>query len=455
MYQYAGGDGEASIGTYHGQQPLLKGKERAARLFRDLYAVLAEMEHNGACISMPTNRHLHELYETKLRGLREEIVQVLGPINLNSPTQLAKALQKAVPQVNLALKDWKIVVGDGEDLETSTKREVLERESHKHPILKKVLEFRSYRTRHSTFIKSVYEKYAVEHYGSYFIHPTFRSDVTETYRLSSQRPNGQNIPRKDNDDAELTIKKQFVSRFKGGEILDADQSQIEIRYAAWLSQDPKMIAAVESGEDIHTAMAAIMLDKPTREVTEQERQDCKARTFLILYGGGARKLSADLKISRRRAQRMIDEYFLTFSGLKRFIDETHLKARRNLSVTTAFGFTRNFLQPDHWDSPEGWTIQRQAFNTLVQNGAACVTYCSMIWLQRQLEKECLQSKLILQVHDSIVVDVYPGERDRIAELVTASMEGARSITTEYGVDLDIPLRCDVQVGPNWGELSGL
>lgn len=455
MYQYAGGDGEASIGAYLGQQALLEGKSQATRLFKDLYQTLAEMEHNGACISMNTNRELDKLYQAKLARLREEIVDVLGPINLNSPMQLAKALKAHVPNVNLALREWKRIVGDDEDEETSTKRDVLEREAHKHPIIAKVLEFRSYRTRHSTFIKSVHEKYAQHHSGAYFVHPTFRTDVVETYRLSSQQPNGQNVPRKDNDDAELTVKKQFVSRFKGGEILEADQSQIEIRFAAWLSQDANMIAAIESGEDIHTAMAAIMLDKPVAEVTEIERQECKTRTFLILYGGGANKLARDLKISRRRAQRMIDEYFETFSGLANFIHETHRNVRRDLKVTTVFGFERHFIQPEHWDSPEGWTIQRQAFNTKVQNGAACVTYCSMIWLQEQLEKEGLKSKLILQVHDSVVVDVYPGERDRIVELVTRSMEGARDITNLYGVDIDIPLRCDVEVGKNWGELNAI
>ncbi|MCP3657199.1 MAG: hypothetical protein GY766_20290, partial [Herbaspirillum sp.] len=343
-------------------------------------------------------------------------------------------------------------VGDEEDEETSTKRTVLEREAHKHPVIAKVLEFRKYRTRHSTFIKGVYEKHAVHHSGQWFIHPTYRTDVVETYRLSSQAPNDQNFPRKDNDDPVLTVKKQFISRFNGGKIMEADQSQVEIRWAAMLSGDEKMLEAIASGEDIHTAMAAIMLSKDASEVTSIERQECKARTFLILYGGGAKKLAADLKISRRQAQRMIDEYFQTFVGLRRYIDKVHADVRRDLYVETLWGFRRHFVRPDQWDSPEGWSIQRQAFNTMVQNGAVCVTYCSMIWLDQQLQDEGLKSILFKQVHDSMVVDVYPGEMERVAELVRESMENAGTIAKKYGVNITVPLHCDVEVGNNWGEV---
>jgi DNA polymerase-1 len=467
QYEYAGGDGEASIGTYLGQQPLLEGFERPRQLMGDLYDVLARIEHNGACVDVPMNRKLDTLYEEKLFDLRQQIVDVLGPINLNAPAQLAEALKAAVPIINLSLRDWKRALGDGEDEETTTKRAILERESHKHPIIEKVLEFRSYRTRHSTFIKGVFEKHLCQHLSNeWYIHPSFRTDVTETYRLSTRQPSGQNIPRKDNDDPDLTIKKQFVSRFEGGEILEADQSQVEIRFAAWLSQDPKMIAAIESGEDIHYAMAAIMLDKkvppknqedtcdPDIYVTKPERQECKTRTFLILYGGGANKLASDLKISRRRAQRMIDEYFETFKGLKQYIDQVHLDVRRDLMVKTVFGFERRFVEPEHWDSRDGWSIYRQAFNTKVQSGAACITYLAMIWLDQAIHDYDLKSKMILQIHDSIVVDVHPGERDQVVRLIRQAMEveTVRMMANEYDINFTVPLKCDVGVGKNWGEL---
>ena len=457
QYEYCGGDGEASIGSYRGQVALLEklDLDRPMKLMLDLYPVLAKMEHHGSCISMEENRRLDELYQAKLAVLREDIVVDLGPINLNSHQQLGAALKELIPDIKLTVRDWTRIVGDDEDEETSTKRTVLERESHKHPVIAKVLEYRSYRVRHSTFIKGVYEKHATKHSGDWYIHPTYRSDVVETYRLSSQAPNDQNFPRKDNDDPVLTVKKQFVSRFMDGVILEADQSQVEIRFAAMISGDEKMLVAIASGEDIHTAMAAIMLNKPACEVSKTERQECKARTFLILYGGGAKKLAADLKISRRRAQRMIDEYFETFTGLRKFIDKAHADVRRDLYVETVWGFKRHFVRPDQWDSPDGWSVQRQAFNTLVQNGAVGVTYCSMIWLDRKLEEEGLRSLLFKQVHDSMVIDVAPGEVERVAELVRWSMEHAAEIAKDYDVDITVPLHCDVEVGQNWGEVEAL
>lgn len=469
QYDYAGADAEASIGAWLAQEELLqqKGLGRPARLMYDLYPVLARMEHNGGAISMEMNRELDRLYSIKLADLRERIVEVLGPINLNSHQQLAKALKEAVPNITLTLRDWVRVVGDEEDEEAVTKREVLERESHKHPVIELVLEYRKYRTRHSTFIRGVYEKHAVQHGGNWFVHATYRSDVVETYRLSSQAPNDQNSPRKDKDDPVLTIKKQFISRFKGGKVLEADQSQVEIRWAAYLSQDEKMLAAIRSGEDIHYAMAAIMLGKkvpppgeeedcdPKVYVTVNDRQECKARTFLILYGGGAKKLARDLKISVRKAQRLIDEYFAAFAGLRSYIDKVHADVRRDLYVETAWGFRRYFVQPDNWDAPEGWSILRQAFNTMVQNGAVCVTYCSMIWLDAALQREGLRSVLFKQVHDSMVIDVYPGELQRVTELVRYSMEHAAEIAKDYGVDITVPLHCDIAVGDNWGEVEKL
>lgn len=455
QYQYAGGDGEASIGTYLGQKEIIRklGLERPHSLYLDLYPVLCDMEHHGAAIDLVENARLDALYTEKLAGLRQEIVAILGPVNPDAHAKLAEALKKAVPKINLSL--WKRVLSNDEDEEISTKREVLEREAHLHPIISKVLEYRKYRVRRSTFLKAPREKHASKHSGGVFLHTNFNTARVETYRLSSSSPPLHSSPRKDNDDPNLTIKRQFVSRFAGGQVLEADQKQVEIRFAAWLSGDKKMLEAIASGDDIHVAMAAIMLDKPVAEVTEKERQECKARTFLILYGGGAAKLSRDLNITRRKAQRMINEYFATFLGLKAFIDRAHRNVRTSLHVETAFGFKRNFVQPEHWDSPDGWSIQRQAFNTLVQNGAACLTYCSMIWLHEQMSIRGLRSKLFLQVHDSMVVDVYPGELDVVARLVKHSMEDAAETAKRYGVDFDVPLACDLAVGPSWGETEAL
>jgi DNA polymerase I-like protein with 3'-5' exonuclease and polymerase domains len=457
MYQYAGGDGEASIGAALGQMPVISANfERPARLFRQLYAVFAEMEHNGACVDLDVTRELAGLYEVKLQELREKIVAILGPVNPNSPVALAPALKKAIPNINLRVKEWQRIIGDDDDEDISTKRQILERERHKHPVLDIILEFRSYRTRYSTFIKGVLEKYAKNHHGAFYIHPSFHLDRTETYRSSSSNPNGQNYPKGD-DDPVYTIKRQFVSRFPRGQILDADQSQIEIRMAAWLSGDTKMISAIESGEDIHAAMASQMLGKPEAQITEKERDECKARTFLILYGGGGKKLAQDLGIPTKEANKMIREYYETFQGLKHYIDKTRQQVMRDLQVETPFGFIRQFAAPDHWNSAEGWLIQRQAFNTKVQNTAWCVTACALVVIQNEIEKRQLKSKLILQVHDNAIVDVYPGELDEIANIVKWAMEiEAPRITREdYGININIPLQCNIKVGKNWGQTQPL
>lgn len=454
MLQYAGADGEASIGAFRGQAKRIAdtGQDlRPLNLVHEFYQVLCELEHNGACVDMAENTRLNDRYLAKLSELRAQITLALGPINPNSPDQLAEALKRVIPGINLVPpKELKRALGDEESDEASTARVVLERESEKHPVLKTILEFRKYRVRNSTFIEQLRAKYATTHPdGRTYIHPSFNIS-TGTYRTASSQPNGQNIPRKDNDDPDISIKRQFVSRFAGGGIVEADQSQLEIRYAAWLSNDQAMREAINTGQDIHTAMASIMLGKPIESITKAERQACKSRTFLILYGGGAKKLARDLKIAEVDARRMIDEYFATFSGLKLFIDDVHETVRRDLKVTTAFGFVRSWRAPSSWDRSDGWSIQRQAFNTHVQSGAACMEYCANIALHR--EWGSLKSKRVLVVHDSTVVDYHPDELEEVKRLLKWSKEvGSVQVAREIaGIDFATPLRCDLSVGQSWG-----
>lgn len=462
MYLYAGADAEASIATYRGQETQLSDMQRPHELMRRLYAVLARIEFNGIRVDVDENRCLCKAYLDRMDQAQRKIEAVLGPVNLNSPTQLARALQANVPGIDLTLKDWRNLVGNAEDSDISTAREILERESYKDPVIQDVLEHRRYRTRHSTFIKGVYEKHLQYHHGAHFLHTHYRTDLVETFRLSSQAPNMMNMPTKDYKDPELSIKRQFVSRFPGGQILEVDLSQIEIRYAAWISSDRAMIRAIESGEDIHTMMAATLLGKDPGDVSEQERYECKTRTFLIMYGGGATKLMDQLlksdvaprKVSKRQAIGMIQDYFRTFHGLKEFIDETRARVRRDLAVETEFGFRRRFVEPDFWRSSDGYRVERQAFNTLVQSGAACITYCAMIWLQNELERCNFQSRMVGQVHDSVVFDVHPEELTEIQRIAKTGMEIASvEEARNYGVDFTLPLRADIAIGDSWGTVQ--
>jgi DNA polymerase-1 len=491
MYEYCAADGQVSLVAAEQQLAALaagpQGLEGAAHLLRDLYPILTDMTAAGARIDPATNAELDALYQGKLAQLKGEITQILGPINLNSPDQLAAALKKAVPGIDLSLRRIKKALDDNrriggvgssasyelEEEEVSTDRRTLEREAAKHPVIGLILEHRKYRVRHSTFIEGLREKHLVAHHGAEWVHPDFRSDVTDTYRLSSRNPNGQNMPRND-PDANLSVKRQFVSRFEGGEILEIDMSQIELRVAAWFSGDRRMQDAFAAGVDIHRSMAGQMLNKAPETVTDEERQSAKTRTFLIMYGGGATKLADELKVSTKRASELIKQYFATYPQLKRAIDETHQAVQLSCDVTTPFGFQRTFFPPDNWMTADGWQVRRQAWNTIIQNTAACLMYCAMIRVRELMDAGrttyfptvaqgpnvrgvitgmtlAYKSLPFLQIHDSLVFDVAPRERESLARIVQQAFREAPMVAARYGVTFDMPLEADIKIGPNWGE----
>lgn len=460
QYDYAGADGEASMAAAVAQLQKIRNKklEQPYRLSMDLYAVLAEIEHNGCKIDMGINGALGQKFEQAMAQLRADITAVLGPINPGSPPQLAKALLDTIPKLDLTKRQLTRVFDPrydaNDDEEISTDRATLEREADKHPIIETILRWRRLSKLHSTYIKGVQEKYKVRRPDGIYLSTTFRTDVVETCRLSSQSPNLQNIPRKpDAGDRhpiplDLNPKLQYVSRFDGGYFMEADLSQAELRIAAMLSQDPLMLAAVQSGEDIHTTMASMLLDKPRSEITADERQRCKTLNFLILYGGGANTLGKQLNISKNRAKELLHTYFATFKQLDFYIQKIKMQVKRDLYVQTPFGFRRRFKKPPNWNSWDGWRIERQAWNMMVQNTAACCAFVAMIDLQREVERRKLRSKLVLQVHDSIGVDVHPEELDVIAQLAKECLEHPN--TERYGVQITVPLVADVEVGRSWG-----
>ena len=453
MYTYAAGDAEASIAAWQGQEKALFNLGRPRSIFKDLNETLAGIEFNGICVDVEKNTELDCSYANHLASLRSEITPVLGTINLNSPMQLARALKEAVPDINLRVKKLARLLGTDEDEEISTARDILERESGKHPIITKVLEHRRYRVRHSTFIKGVMEKYLVEHHGHKFIHPSYRLDGPDTYRSASREPNMHNIPRVDEDNPHLSVKQQFVSRFPGGHILDIDQGQLEIRVAAFLSQDKRMLEVINSGGDFHTTMAQEFFG--TKHVTAAQRSASKELTFGVSYGGGAGLLAGKLDIPTWEAKGLIDSYFRRFSGLKAYIDSVHEEARRTLQVDSMFGFIRHFLEPEKgWKSADGREILRQAFNFKEQGPAFHLLGCALIELQAELERRDMLSKLVLQVHDSAVLDVHPDELEEAIHLSKYCME-VKSLerARRYGVEFTVPLQADAKVGPNWGEVA--
>jgi DNA polymerase-1 len=465
MYDYAAADAEASLAAGDKQERLLAkdGLLGAFSLAMKLYPVLTHMQDIGACFDLDKNRELDAVFSEHLAELRQDICRHLGPINPDSTQQLADALFSTVKNINLKKRDfvrhWNDDDEDDPESEVSTAKSVLVREAHKHPVINTVLEYRRWSKLYSTYVKGARERYLRKHGGRAFLHAKYNQNVTDTNRLSSSGPNFQNIPRKPgpDDPPELNVKSQFVSRFDGGMILEADFSQIEVRMTAWLSKDPALREAIGKS-DMHVATAALMLQKDEADVTSEERQHAKTVGFATMYGAGANTIGRQLGISKEKAKELMAKYFAQFPALQQYIDSIHEQAKRDLVVQSPFGFKRRFRAPDpkpgettpNWNCWDGWRVLRQAFNFMIQNTAACVTYLALIDLSRILREEGFKSEMFGTVHDSIVFDVYPGELDRLAARVREVME-----TPPAGYGIDVPISVDLEAGKSWGEKKPL
>ncbi len=473
QYQYAGGDGEASLAAGLAQRGLIRteGLHAPHRIARDMYPILARMSEVGMCFDMKLNAEIDGVFQAKLAECSEAICEVLGPINPASTTQLADALFKAVKGINLKkstfLRHWG---GDGDERDPesdiSTAKAVLEREAAKHPVLAAVLEFRRWNKLYGTYVSGAREKHAKLHGGQYFVHPRFRQDVTDTNRLSSAEPNAQNIPQKpgEGEDKALNVKRQFISRFgDDGCILEADFGQVEVRVAAWLSKDPNLCSAIAE-KDMHVATASLMMRVPVEEVTKDMRQHAKTVGFATMYGAGANTVGGQLGIHKDEAKVLMGMYFAQFPVLREFIDNVHDTAKNELEIISPFGFRRRFTAPEpsrtemrkveedrqpDWNCYDAWRIFRQAFNFLIQNTAAGVMYCALIDIDNRMRAAGMKSLLISTVHDSVIFDVYPGELKALATLVKDAMENPN--TEPYGVHIDVPITVDLEVGKSWGD----
>lgn len=439
MYSYAGGDGDGGITVYNKQLDRLRqqGLERPYELLMQMYPVLTDMTYNGAAIDMAENARLDAAYTAEIARLNEEIRATLGPINPRSNPQVTAALKDLVPDINLL---WK----RSGKVSESVAGEVLRREAQKHPAIGLLLDYRKRSKLHSTYVVGLRD-----HIKNGSIHPEFRMDVTETYRLSSRRPNGQNIPRNLKDElAPLNIKNQFVSRFPGGSIIECDESQIELRVAAMHSMDAGLIAAFQSGEDVHMQVAAMMFGVPVEQVTPELRQTSKTVNFRVLYAGGPKNLARALGIEQHQAALLIEQYFDRFSGMREYMARQRRKARADLHVRSAFGFLRRFDPPKAWNSMIGWGIERQAINSPIQTDAFMITGLGMVKLARKLQEAGARTKLILNVHDSVVADAPSDEAQAVAALMKECLENPD--IEAWGVRLPVPLVADIKTGPSWG-----
>lgn len=402
------------------------------KLFYDiecpLIYVLADMEWTGVRLDLKALEELSTQYTAELQRIEKEITDMAGiEFNVNSPKQIGEILFDRLMIVD---KPKKTKTG-----QYKTSEEELEKIRSKHPIIEKILEQRGLKKLLGTYIDA-FPLLINPRTGK--IHTSFNQTVAATGRLSSTNPNLQNIPIRDERGKEM--RKVFIPD-QGCLFVSSDYSQIELRIMAHLSGDKNMTEAFSKGQDIHAATAARIYKIPLEEVTGDMRRKAKTANFGIIYGITPFGLSERLTISRTEAKELIDGYFATFPQVKQYMDESISHAREKGFVETILGRKRYLADINSRNAIVRGYAERNAINAPIQGSAADIIKMAMIRIFTRLQKEKLQSKMILQVHDELNFNVFPEELEKVKAIVTEEMENA--------CQLSIPLKTDIGVGENW------
>jgi DNA polymerase-1 len=391
-----------------------------------LAAVLARMEHAGIRIDTNELQRLSLLMETGIARLTSEIHALAGrEFNIASPQQLGKILFE-----DLGLPA-PVRYGKGRTISTAV--DVLEALAPDHEIVRKVLEYRQLTKLKGTYVDALP---ALMDPATGRIHTSFNQTGAATGRLSSSNPNLQNIPIKTELGRE--IRAAFIPR-EGSKLVVADYSQIELRLLAHMSGDPVLIGAFQRGEDIHTRTAAEVMGVPPMMVTREARNNAKAVNFGIVYGISSFGLAANLGISRKEAETYIKAYFERYAGVKRFIDQTISTTRETGVARTLFGRERPIPDINSRNPNARGFAERTAVNSPIQGTAADLIKVAMVRIDRALAGS--ETRLLLQVHDELVLEAPESEIAGVKEIVKREMEGV--------FDLDVPLLVEVGVGENW------
>ncbi len=394
-----------------------------------LSLVLARMEFAGVSIDKEVLKKLSLELSKRIEELIREIHKQAGKeFNINSPKQLSGIL----------FEELKLPVVKKTKTGFSTDEEVLGRLAKKHPIAANLLEYRQLVKLKSTYIDSLPQLVDPE---TGRLHASFNQAGTETGRLSSSNPNLQNIPIK--TEIGRQIRKAFVPSKKDNFLVSADYSQIELRILAHLSQDHNLIMAFKEGQDIHRFTAALIFNQKQAETTDEMRDIAKRVNFGIIYGISAYGLSKDLGITQGEASEFIDSYFVRYPQVKEFMDFQIEKVRRDGFVTTLLGRRRYIPQINSANMNLRQFAERQAINTPVQGSAADLIKLAMINIQKEISDKNMESKLTIQVHDELVFDCPPKERETLKNLVKDLMENVLS--------LSVPIRVSIKYGKNWLE----
>ncbi len=397
-----------------------------------LIEVLAEMEINGVKVDVEHLKNLRDKLKRRIDALTGKIHKAAGrKFNIASPKQLKEILFDELEIDSYGLSRTKTGI--------STAAGELEKLQGRHEIIDHIIEYRELTKLQSTYIEAL-PKLINKQTGR--IHTDFNQTITSTGRLSSSNPNLQNIPIR--NDLGKEIRKAFVSE-RGYRLVAADYSQVELRVIACLAQDENMIKVFKNNQDIHTVTAAKIFHVKESEVTKDMRSAAKEVNFGVLYGMGAWGLAARKKISRAEAKEFIDEYFKNYHKVKAYLEEIKELAAENEYVETVFGRRRYLPEINSGVRQVRASAERMAVNMPIQGTAADLMKIAMIQVYHELKKVSPKSKLILQVHDELVIECPKDEVGKVAKIVDEKMEKIHKLC--------VPIKVDTEAGENWQEMK--
>ena len=396
-----------------------------------LIPVLTDMEFEGVKVDTDFLKQYSNEIAQDILALKDEILSTCGvQFNIDSPKQLGDVLFE---KMGIKYPGKKTKSG-----QYSTDEETLQKLAGEHPIVEKLLDYREFTKLKSTYVDALPNLINPK---THRLHTTFNQAIAATGRLSSVNPNLQNIPIK--TERGKKIRKAFIQKDENHTILSADYSQIELRIVASISEDENMIDAFKKNLDIHAATAANVFSVALEDVTSEMRRQAKMVNFGIIYGISAFGLAQRLGISRTEAAALIEQYFIKYSGIKKYMDDTIQFAREHGYVETLLG-RRRYLRDINAGN---WTIrgfaERNAINAPIQGTAADMIKVAMINIHKQLSAQKMQSKMILQVHDELLFDVYLPEKEEIQQIVVSEMQNA--------LPLQVPIEVSAGFGNNWLE----
>ncbi|WP_129677096.1 DNA polymerase I [Candidatus Chloroploca sp. Khr17] len=447
---YAAADADLTLRLQHHLAKQLADETELQALFTrlemPLIRVLIAMEEAGITLDRTYVTQLDEQLQRRIGELEAAIYREAGEqFNINSGQQLNRILFNGKPAIDPKVYGLSKLKSGGYSLTA----EGLEQMSAAHPIAELILHYRQLSKLKSTYVDALP---TMINPRTQRIHTSYNQVGAATGRLSSNEPNLQNIPVRTEEGR--AIRRGFVA-LPGHQFVAADYSQIELRVLAGYTQDPDLVATFVEGRDIHAATAARLFGIEQHEVDKNQRRIAKTVVFGVIYGISAFGLAQRLGLERGEAQALIDGLFAQFPGIKAYIDTTLHQARTNGYVATLFGRRRLFPELRGNDrGPRAQAAMREAINAPIQGTAADIMKIAMVQLHQALGERQLQTRLLLQVHDELILEAPEHEVDLAAQLVREIMEGAYRLTaTMNGVTYQIPLGVDVEIGPNWDALK--